>query len=96
MLRHELEAIKMKFSDRQTDRQTDRRKEKMGCSTSGLRMEYNNLNENQKNNSQYSHHRYYDLLQSKFNDINLIQIVKFNTWSRLVENTQIQLWWLSG
>ena len=46
-----------------------------------------NLNENQKNNSQYSHHRYYDLLQSKFNDINLIQIVKFNTWSRLVENT---------
>ena len=43
MLRHELEAIKMKFSDRQTDRQTDRRKEKMGCSTSGLRTEYKGL-----------------------------------------------------
>ena len=46
-----------------------------------------NLDENQKNNSQYTHHRYFDLLQSRFNDLNLIQLVKFNTWSRLVGNT---------
>ena len=46
-----------------------------------------NLDENQCNNSQYSHSRYYDLLQSKFNELNLIQIIKFNTWSRLVGNT---------
>ena len=37
-----------------------------------------------KNCNQYSHHRYYDLLQSKFNELNLIQLIKFNTWSRLV------------
>ena len=36
-----------------------------------------NLDENQKNNTQYSHQRYYDLLQ----------LIKFNTWSRLVGNT---------
>ena len=31
-----------------------------------------NLDDNQKNNSQYSHCRYNDLLQSTFNDINLL------------------------
>ena len=46
-----------------------------------------NLDEKQKNNTQYSHHRYYDLLQEKFNELNMIQLIKFNTWSRLVGNT---------
>ena len=45
-----------------------------------------NLDEKQKNNTQYSHHRYYDLLQEKFNELNMIQLIKFNTWSRLVGN----------
>ena len=43
-----------------------------------------NLDENKKNCSQYSHSRYYDLLQNNFNELNLIQLIKFNTWSRLV------------
>ena len=45
-----------------------------------------NMDENQRNNAHYSLHRYYDLLQSRFNDLNLIQLIKFNTWSRLVDN----------
>ena len=43
-----------------------------------------NLDENQKNNSKYSHNRYFNLLQDKFNELNLIQLIKFNTWSRLI------------
>ena len=46
-----------------------------------------NLDENHKNNTQYSHHRYYDLLNDRFIDLNMIQLVNFNTWSRLVGNT---------
>ena len=46
-----------------------------------------NLDENQRNNSQYSHHRYYNLLQDRFSELNMIQLIKFNTWSRLVGNT---------
>ena len=45
-----------------------------------------NLDENQKINTQYSYHRYYDLLQNRFNELNLIQLIKFNTWGRLVGN----------
>ena len=33
-----------------------------------------------------THHRYFDLLQDKFNELNMIQLIKFNTWSRLVGN----------
>ena len=45
-----------------------------------------NLDDNQKNNTQYSHSRYFDLLQDKFNELNMVQLIKFNTWSRLVGN----------
>ena len=50
-----------------------------------------NLDENKKNNTNYSHSRYFDLLQDKFNELSMIQLIKFNTWSRLVGNTWKEL-----
>ena len=43
-----------------------------------------NLDENKKNNTNYSHSRYFDLLQDKFNELSMIQLIKFNTWSKII------------
>ena len=50
-----------------------------------------NLDENHKNDTNYSRHRYYNLLQNRFNELRLIQLIKFNTWSRLVNGTLKEL-----
>ena len=46
-----------------------------------------NLDEKLKFNPEYSHAAYYNELNSTINSYGLVQLVTFNTWERIVNNT---------
>ena len=46
-----------------------------------------NLDENKKFKNDYAYKSYYDLLDEHFDPLNLVQLVEFETWSRLVNGT---------
>ena len=46
-----------------------------------------NLNHNKRFDINYSHKNYFRLMNEKFETLNLIQIVTFDTWSRFINNT---------
>ena len=50
-----------------------------------------NLDYNQKSNPNYSHARYFNLLNDLLLEKQLIQLVKFNTWERLVQNMYLKV-----
>ena len=46
-----------------------------------------NLDEKRKNEDNYRNHRMFELLNDTFDELELIQLVKFPTWSRFINNS---------
>ena len=46
-----------------------------------------NLDENQKNEDNYRNHHLYEILNESFDTLNLLQLINFPTWSRLINNS---------
>ena len=46
-----------------------------------------NLDENKKYRIDYAYRSYYESLDEHFDQLNLVQLVEFETWSRLVQGT---------
>ena len=49
-----------------------------------------NLNFAKKNDINYSHVRYFDDFEEMLGDENLVQIIEFPTWSRIVNNVLLE------
>ena len=60
------------------------------CNVNSILLGDFNLNFAKKNDINYSHVRYFDDFENALSDKNLIQLVEFPTWSRIVNNVLLE------